>query len=93
MTRQENAQILALRALAWLAAEEDRIGPFLAHSGVAPGALGAQAGDAEFLAAVVDYLLADEGMLLAFAAEAGEKPEALMLARTALPGGQVPDWT
>lgn len=90
---QEAAQVLALQALAWLAADEDRIGPFLAQSGIALGELRSRAGEAEVLAAVLDFLLGDEALVLGFAAEAGIKPEEVPLARASLPGGEVPDWT
>lgn len=93
MSRQERAQVLALQALAWLASDEDRLGPFLAQSGVGAAELRARAGEAEVLAAVLDFLLGDEAQLLAFAAEAGERPEDIVLARHALPGGEMPDWT
>ncbi|NPD13914.1 DUF3572 domain-containing protein [Xinfangfangia sp. D13-10-4-6] len=93
MTRQEQAQVLALQALAWLAADEDRISPFLAQSGIGADELRQRAGENEVLAAVLDFLLSDEPLLLDFAASADQRPEAVMLARGALPGGEMPNWT
>lgn len=85
MTR-EAAETVALQALGWLAAEPDRLARFLALTGTGPEDLRARAGEPAFLAAVLDHLLADERLLLAFAAEAGLAPEAPAAARARLPG-------
>jgi hypothetical protein len=87
------AEVLAVRVLAWLAADTGRIGRFLALSGAGPAELRARAAEPEFLGFVLDYLLADEAALLAFAAAEGVRPELAMRARAALPGGDLPDWT
>ena len=60
---------------------------------MAPDELAQRASDPEFLAAIVDFILADEASVLAYAHDAGLKPETLMQVRMALPGGQVPHWT
>lgn len=93
MDRQQQAQILGLQALAWLATDEDQIGPFLAQSGIGLAELKARADEAEVLAAVLDFLLAEDERVFAFAASADVKPEEIVQARAALPGGEVPDWT
>ena len=90
---REAAETLALEAFAWIAAEEGRLARFLALSGAAPADLRARAADPEFLGFVLDFLLADEALLTAFAAEAGLAPEAPARARAALPGGDLPSWT
>lgn len=89
----ETAETLALRALGWIAAEAGLSGAFLAASGASASDLAERAGDPEFLGFVLDFLLADEAALLAFADETGVPPDAPMRARAALPGGAVPDWT
>ncbi|GAB1362347.1 DUF3572 domain-containing protein [Rhodobacter sp.] len=91
--RQESAESLALQALAWLAGEDEAFGAFLAASGSDAGEVRARAGDPDLLGSVLDFLLADEGLLLRFCAETGMNPEAPMRARVLLPGGDVPDWT
>ena len=90
---QESAQTLAILALGWLAQDADRLGAFMATGGLDPADLRARAGDPVFLAAVLDFLLADESLLLAFCAEAEVPPDRPMQARAALPGGDVPFWT
>lgn len=87
------AEALALEALAWLAEDPERIGPFLGAAGASAGELRARAGEAEFLGFVLDFLLADEAALLAFCDAAGRPYEAPMRARAALPGGDLPHWT
>lgn len=91
--RQESAQTLALQGLAWLAQDADRLGAFVAIGGLDPASLKARVGDPLLLAAVLDFLLADEALVLAFCAEAGFPPDAPMRARASLPGGEVPNWT
>lgn len=91
--RRERAIEVAEKGLIWLAGEPDAMGAFLAASGLAPSDLRARVEDPEFLGFVLDFLLGDEGMLLAFCAEAGVAPVDPARARAALPGGDVPDWT
>ncbi|MBE2274967.1 MAG: DUF3572 domain-containing protein [Rhodobacteraceae bacterium] len=93
MFEQESAQILAIRALAFLAADDDLLLPFLAQTGLDPEELRARAEDPHLLAAVVDFLLSEDSRVLAFAAEAGIRPEAVLALRAALPGGDAPHWT
>jgi hypothetical protein len=80
------AEAIALRALAFLAEDPERLGRFLALSGIGPSELRSRASDPALLGGVLDHLLSDERLLLAFA-EANElKPEAAARARRHLPG-------
>jgi len=92
MQRSE-AEALAIAALGWLAGQPDALGRFLADAGAGPADLRALAREPAFLGFVIDFLLADEPLLLAFCAERGVPPEAPMRARSALPGGDIPHWT
>lgn len=87
------AEILALRALAWIVADDELSGAFLGASGASADEVKTRAADPEFLGFVLDFLLADEAALLAFCEHNGEKPEAPFQARAALPGGDLPNWT
>jgi hypothetical protein len=87
------AEALAVQALAWMAGDPDLIGRFLAVSGAGPADLRSRASEPEFLGFVLDFLLADEAALLAFAAAENIRPELPMRARAALPGGDLPNWT
>lgn len=93
MTGQESAEMLALRALGWLLAQDDLLPGFLAATGAAPGDLAARAADADFLAAVMDFLLSEDAMVIGFCDAAGLPYEAPLRARAALPGGGAPHWT
>ncbi len=87
------AEALAVRALAWMAGDEELIGRFLATTGAGPGDLRARAAEPEFLGFVLDFLLADEAALIVFAAAENIRPDLPMRARAALPGGALPNWT
>jgi len=87
------AEALAVQALAWMAGDAELIGRFLASTGAGPGDLRVRAADPEFLGFVLDFLLADETALIAFAAAKNIRPELPMRARAALPGGDLPHWT
>jgi hypothetical protein len=83
----EQAEALAVAALGFLAADADRLGRFLALSGIAPQAIRAAAREPHFLVGVLDHVLADEaGLLLPFAAAEGIRPEDVATARTTLAG-------
>lgn len=89
--KRENAETIALQALAWLAADEDEMNAFMGQTGLDQAALRSGAGDAAFLGGVLDYILAEEARLMAFAGDAGLKPDLPARARAALPGAN-PEW-
>lgn len=90
---KDQAEALALGALAWLLGPGDLAAAFLAETGAAPGSLAENAADPAFLGAVLDFLLAEESRLLAFAAATAQRPEEVWQARHHLPGGPAPHWT
>ncbi|NNF80032.1 MAG: DUF3572 domain-containing protein [Rhizobiales bacterium] len=83
---RQAAEILAINALGFLASDAERLGRFLAISGIGPESLRAGASDPQFLAGVVDYLLADESLLFMFAESQGIGVDEPQKARRALPG-------
>ena len=83
----KNAEILGLEALAWLAGDENALKIFLAASGVDGAALREAAAESDTIAAVFDFLLANEDLLLAFCETASIPPASLQLARRRLDGG------
>ena len=80
----EMAEKLAIEALAFIAGESDVLARFLAASGLGPATLRRAASDPAFLAGVLDFLLGDEPLLVAFAAHGGIPPERIGSARRAL---------
>ncbi|WP_376987889.1 DUF3572 domain-containing protein [Bosea sp. R86505] len=82
----DEAEMLALRALGFLAAEPERLEPFLAVTGLGPATLRAAAGEPAFLAAVLEHVGGSDSLLLEFAANLGVAPETVALARERLSG-------
>lgn len=64
-----------MKALAFFASDEDRLSAFMGLTGLSVGDLSARAGERTFQIGVLEHLLSDESLLLAFCAEAGIAPE------------------
>lgn len=71
-------EMLAISALSFLAEEPERLSRFLDLTGLSPITLRRAAAEPRFLASVLDYLVADESLLLAFAANAQVAPETVV---------------
>jgi hypothetical protein len=84
------AETLALRALAWAAADGAALAEFLTRSGLELDDLRARAADPELLAAFMDFVLTGDKILTAVCAAEGLDPGELQDARRALPG-RTPD--
>ncbi len=87
------AETIALRALAFLAQDDDLLGAFLNASGASPDEMKVRAQDADFLGFVLDFLMGDDLLARGFCQAENLNAETLHFARAVLPGGQVPDWT
>jgi uncharacterized protein DUF3572 len=83
---QDRAEALAIQALTFIAGDSERLGRFLAITGIGPGEIRAAAGEPGFLAGVLEYMAADESLIDAFATEAGLDPGDVGRARAALAG-------
>jgi hypothetical protein len=82
----ENAEILALQGLGWLAGEPEHLPKFLNLSGLDAADLRQAAGTPEMSVAILDYLLAHEELLLGFCESEAVRPGDLHLARHVLGG-------
>jgi hypothetical protein len=82
----EFGQSLAASALAFLAADPERLSRFLSLTGLGPHNLRHAAKDPAFLGSLLEYMLADEELLLRFAADSDLAPETVALAHEALCG-------
>lgn len=91
--RRDRAELVALQALGWLAADEELLGAFLGVTGAAPGDLRARAQDPDFLGSVLDFLLAEDAWVTRFCDAAGLAYDSLRAHRAALPGGGEVHWT
>jgi hypothetical protein len=85
-----DAEAVGLAALVFMTAEATRLGRFLAESGLTPDTLRARAAEPEILAAMLAHLLADESLLLVFAANSARDPEEVRRAHDVLAGA--PTW-
>jgi hypothetical protein len=83
---REAAEMLAIQALSFIAEEPDRLNAFLNATGLTVDRLRESATDPGFLAGVLDHMLADESLLVAFAEEAAIDPADIARARGALGG-------
>ncbi len=83
---QEAAEGLAIQALTFIAGDGERLGRFLATTGIGPAQIRAAAQEPGFLIGVLDYLAGDERLLSAFAAESGVNPSDIGKAIAALGG-------
>jgi hypothetical protein len=80
----EVAEVLAIQALGFIAQDSERLGRFLAITGIGPADIRLSARDRHFLAGVLDYLCGDEDLLVSFASHASVDPLTIEVARRAL---------
>jgi Protein of unknown function (DUF3572) len=83
-TAQSDAEAIATDALAWLGEDGERLQRFLALSGLGPQNLRRAAAEPGFLAAILDYLAANEPLLIAFSDRIQRRPDNIMQARRRL---------
>ena len=81
---REDAELLAVQALSFIGEEPERLGAFLAATGLASEGIRNAARDPGFLAGVLDHMLGDEILLIAFADAAGIDPARVGRARAML---------
>jgi hypothetical protein len=81
---RETAEMLAVQALAFIAEDDSRLGAFVASTGIAVQSIRAAAREPDFLAGVLEHILSDETLLIAFADGAGINPAEVPRARQAL---------
>jgi len=71
---REAAEMLAVQALTFIAEDQERMSGFLAATGLEPGQIRSAAQQEGFFAGVLEHMLADESLLVAFADSAGIDP-------------------
>ena len=86
---REVAEIVAVQALSFIAGDPERLGAFLAESGIGPETLRTAASDPHFLGNVLDFVLRDDATVKAFASASQLHPTNIAAARQA-PGD--PHW-
>jgi len=83
--QRDAAEELATLAAGYIASDDELLSQFLGVTGF-EGDVKGSAAMSNFLAAVLDYMMADEPLLLAFARAQGLQPEAIARAHAALAG-------
>jgi hypothetical protein len=86
---REVAEIVAVQALSFIAGEPERLGLFLAETGIGPETLRHAAADPRFLASVLDFVMRDDATVKAFANVSQLHPTNIAAAHQAL---NDPDW-
>src|SRR3954449_10294588 len=81
---REVAEIVAIQALSFVAGDPERLGLFLAETGIGPETLRSAATDPQFLVSVLDFVLRDDQTVKAFADQAHLHPTNIAAARQAL---------
>ncbi len=81
---REVAEIVAVQALSFVASDPERLGIFLAETGIGPETLRSAAADPHFLAGVLDFVLRDDVTVKAFAAASELDPATIAAAREVL---------
>lgn len=82
----EEAEVIALKGLTFLASDADRLSRFLDVTGLSLEAIRRQAAEPAFLGAVLDHVLSDQTLLFLFAETDDIPPRRIESARALLPG-------
>jgi hypothetical protein len=80
----QDAETIALQALAFFASDEARLSRFIRETGISLDELHVSAGEHHVMTAVLDMLLRDEPNLLMFTANSGLEPDAVTRAHDAI---------
>jgi hypothetical protein len=91
--RQDFAETQALTLLAWLATDEELLPVFMGATGTSEADLRQRAGEPEFLASLLDFLMMDDQWIVSAAQGTGIRAEDFAAIRAGLPGGALPNWT
>lgn len=86
-----DAESVAIKVLNCLTSDPERLGRFLVVTGLDPTNIRSAAREPGFLAAVLDYVMSDEALLLEVAGDAEVAPEGIAAAHARL--SPEPDWS
>ena len=81
---REVAEIVAVQALSFIAGDPERLGKFLAETGLGPHTLRTAASDPHFLKSVLDFVMRDDATVKAFAGASQLDPTTIAAAHQAL---------
>jgi hypothetical protein len=83
---RKEAEALAIQALTFIAGDGERLGRFLAVTGIGPTEIRTAAREPGFLGGVLDYVASDERLMADFVSETGLDPADVERGRTMLAG-------
>ncbi|HZP69154.1 MAG TPA: DUF3572 domain-containing protein [Pseudolabrys sp.] len=83
---RKEAEALAIQALTFIANDGERLGRFLAVTGIGPNEIRAAAREPGFLGGILEYLASDERLIADFVAESGLDPADIDRGRALLAG-------
>lgn len=90
---QESAEVVGLKALSWMAGNDELLPVFLGATGASEADVRAGLTDPAFLGALLDFIMMDDIWVTAFCDREGLSYDQPMIARMSLPGGGQVHWT
>jgi hypothetical protein len=84
LAETQKAEMLAVQALAFIAEDDGRLVNFIASTGIAMQSIRDAAREPNFLVGVLEHILADENLLIAFADNVAIDPTDVARARQTL---------
>lgn len=90
---QESAEVVGLKAVAWMAGNEELLPVFLGATGASEADMRAGVADPAFLGALLDFIMMDDDWVVAFCDAQGLTYDTPMRARMSLPGAGDVHWT
>lgn len=90
---QETAEVVGLKALAWMAGNDELLPVFLGATGASEMDVRAGLSDPAFLGALLDFIMMDDIWVSAFCDAEDLSYDQPMIARMSLPGGGQVHWT
>ncbi len=91
--QREVAETVGLKALAWLAGNEELLPVFLGATGTTTDDFRVRAQETEFLVSLLDFLMMNDDWVVSFCDDNGLGYDQPMLAKQSLPGGEQVNWT
>lgn len=90
---KDRAEIVGVKALGWLAGNDELLPVFLGSTGASTEDLRDNVQEPEFLGSVLDFVLMDDAWVVAFCDAEGIDYNEIAVARAMLPGGEQIHWT
>ncbi|TQV69550.1 DUF3572 family protein [Aliiroseovarius halocynthiae] len=89
----DQAERIALNMLVWLVSNDELLPVFMGATGAGQDDLRERAGDPEFLAAMLDFLMMDDRWIIQACDAQGLAYDQILRIRKAMPGGAEMHWT